>query len=426
MRATIAFAAAALVVSASCSNSGAGKGPQEYVTADTLRDEETLDILLRRGGLDGPTVREVLAATPMIDPRRVRPELAVEFVRADSAAPTREVRFKLAIDRLVSVSRVLPAPAANGAGNAAAPAATADSAAGGRWTAVVRELPWTYDTIVVRGAVGTNLYDATGDSARSLFPGASHEALVLEIADVYKYRVDMTRELQPGDSVQAVVERARGPENTTRVRRVLASRLQVNKKPIQAYHYQVPGIRNVYFDAAGKSLATAFLHAPIEFARVTSAFGMRYHPILGVRRPHRGLDYGARSGTPIMSIGDGTVTRVGSEPGGFGNIIEVRHPNGYVSRYAHLSRFARGMARGVRVQQEDIIGYVGATGLATAPHLHFEILVGGRQTSPSLALRNVDGTPMPNSAKSGFETARHTLSGLLSRGAGVITATSAQ
>lgn len=367
---------------------------------DTLRSGETLDLLLRRGGLDGAAVAQVLSATaPVLDPRRLRPGLPVEFDRDNDSTPATAITFRLAVDRILHVVR-------------------ADSV---HWETAVDTLPWTTDTVLVRGAVDANLYDALGGPAVELFPGDAHEALVLEVADVYKYRVDMTRDLRTGDSLYALVERQRGPEATTRVTHVLASRLFVGGKPIEAFYYRVPSSSSAYYDDDGKSLSTAFLHSPIDFARVTSSFGMRFHPILKIRRPHRGVDYGAVSGTPVRVIGDGTVTRVGSDPGGFGNVVEVRHPNGFVTRYAHLRGFNRQVARyGARVKQGEVIGYVGMTGLATAPHLHFEILVRGSQTNPAAALRNVAGVPLPKGAKAAFNGRRRELLGLLKAPEGVV------
>ena len=365
---------------------------------DTLARGETLDHLLRRGGLDGAAITQLLAAAPMMDPRRVQPGLPVVFTRGDPTAPASEVLFKLDVDHLVRVTRV-------------------DST---EWRANEERLPWFTDTIVVRGAVAANLYDAVQGPAAKLFPGQSRDALVIEIADVYKFRVDMSRELRTGDSLHAVVVRVRGPEATTRVGQVLASRLFVAGRAIEAFYFERPAIRNVYFDGAGKSLATAFLRSPIEFARITSAFGMRFHPILRIRRPHEGVDYGAASGTPVHAIGDGTVIRASGNASGYGNVIEVRHPNGFVTRYAHLSRFGAKGRQGTRVTQGDVIGYVGKTGLATAPHLHFEILVGGQQTSPTRALRNVDGTPLPGAAIPAFQKQRSAMLALLSRAPGVV------
>jgi murein DD-endopeptidase MepM/ murein hydrolase activator NlpD len=366
--------------------------------ADTLKSGETLELLLRRGGLDGTAVSQFVAATPMLDPRRMRPGLAVEFERETDSIPATAVTFKMDVDHIVRVSRV-------------------DSL---HWEATEEHLPWVTDTVVVRGSVASNLYDALGGGALELFPGGAHEQLVLGVADVYKFRVDMTRELRAGDSVYALVERAQGPESTTKLGHVLATRLFVGGKPIDAYYFRGPS-DTAYYDDKGQSLATAFLHSPIDFARVTSSFGMRFHPILRIRRPHRGVDYGAVSGTPVHSIGDGTIVRVGRDPGGFGNVVEIRHSNGFVTRYAHLSSFNRSVSRyGARVKQNDVIGYVGMTGLATAPHLHFEILVGGSQTNPTAALRNVGGKPLPSKEKPAFEQLRAALAAMLRGADGVI------
>lgn len=369
-----------------------------HVSLDTLRAGETLDVLLRRSGLDGEAVRQIVSAAPMLDPRRLRPGLPVEFWRGNDSMPPTSVTFRLDVDRRVELRR-------------------ADSA---HWEATETRLPWTWDTVVVRGAVASNLYDALGDESTDLFPGPSHDELVLDVADVYKFRVDMTKDLRAGDSVYALVERKRGPESTTRVVRVLATRLFVGGKSIDAFYFPAKDNRGAYFDSTGKSLSTMFLHSPIDFARVTSSFGRRFHPILRISRPHRGVDYGATTGTPIQVIGDGVVTRAASDPGGFGNVVEVRHPNGFVTRYAHMSRFAARAKAGMRVLQGEIIGYVGMTGLATGPHLHFEILVKGSQTNPATALRNVGGTPLAASLLPDFHSVRGTLQMLLAGVPGVV------
>lgn len=368
---------------------------------DTLHAGETLDILLRRGGLDAAAVRQVMQAAPMLDPRRLPQGLAIQFTRASDSVAASAVTFRLAVDHLIHVTRV-------------------DSL---HWQAADEHLPWTVDTVVVRGAVQTNLYDALGGTAVALFPGDAHESLVLGVADVYKFRVDMSRELRTGDSVYAVVERKQGPESTTRLERVLATRLFVAGTPVDAYYFPLESSRNEYYDDAGKSLSTAFLRSPIAFAQVTSSFGMRFHPILKYSRPHKGVDYGARRGTPIHAIGDGTVVRAGSDPGGFGNVVEIRHPNGFVTRYAHMSRFSDKAHRGTRVLQGDVIGYVGMSGLATGPHLHFELLVRGSQTNPTAALRTVQGTPLPKAAFPDFNVRRGELLSLLAQLPGIVHAT---
>jgi murein DD-endopeptidase MepM/ murein hydrolase activator NlpD len=291
-------------------------------------------------------------------------------------------------------------------------------------------LPWDADTVVMHGAVpeGGSLRSALLTGAQAMFPSV-REQLYAAVASVYEYRVDMSHDLQPGDSVHALLERARGPDSTMRVRRVLATRLSVGGKPIEAYHFPVESggkTRTRYFDATGRSLATAFLRAPIEFSRISSSFGSRFHPILKIRRMHSGTDYAAVSGTPIRAIADGRVLRAIYNPGGYGNMVEIQHPNGLVSRYAHMRAFATGVRSGTHVDQGQTIGYVGMTGLATAPHLHFEILVGGKQTNPARALQSADGTPIASEYRSQFDQVKGLLAGLLGRPAGIVRLAAAQ
>ena len=158
-----------------------------------------------------------------------------------------------------------------------------------------------------------------------------------------------------------------------------------------------------------------FLRAPLEFRRVSSVFGMRRHPILGVRRAHTGTDYAASSGTPVRSIGEGVVVRAG-RMGGYGNAIDVRHPNGFVSRYAHLRAFAKGVRAGSRVTIAQTIGYVGMTGLATAPHLHFEVLVKGTQRNPRTVLDSKTAAPLPKAEREQFEQTKSFVLAQMERG----------
>jgi murein DD-endopeptidase MepM/ murein hydrolase activator NlpD len=155
-------------------------------------------------------------------------------------------------------------------------------------------------------------------------------------------------------------------------------------------------------------MRAAFLRAPLAFRRISSVFGLRKHPILGVTRGHTGTDYAASSGTPVRAVGEGVVIFAGRK-GGYGNAIDIRHRNGYVGRYGHLRGFASGIRVGRTVNIGETIGYVGMTGLATGPHLHFEILVNGVQRDPSVALRNKTGFPIPAAEQSRFASVRLSL-----------------
>lgn len=370
---------------------------------DTLDNGETFETLMRRGGLDAGTIQQILLAAPSIDPRRMRANMPVEFHADSVGAPTNEIVLKLAIDSILRIRR--------------------DSV--GKWSVESEVLPWETDTVVMHGVVpeGGSLRSALLSGANAMFPSV-REQLYGSVARVYEYRVDMSHDLQPGDSVSALVERSRGPDSVTRVGRVLATRLSVGGKAIDAFLFPVASssgkTTNRFFDASGKSLATAFLKTPIEFSRISSSFGSRFHPILKIRRMHEGTDYAAVAGTPIRSVADGRVLRAIYNPGGYGNMVEIQHNNGLVSRYGHMRAFASGIRSGVHVDQGQTIGYVGMTGLATAPHLHFEMLVGGKPTNPAVALRNADGTPLEAQYRGEFDARKAALAGMLGQPEGVV------
>src|SRR5206468_11402279 len=158
-------------------------------------------------------------------------------------------------------------------------------------------------------------------------------------------------------------------------------------------------------DEGGRSLRRAFLRAPLQFRRVSSRFGGRFHPLLHRWRAHQGVDFAAAYGTPVRATADGMVTRVGRGEGGYGNMIELPPANGIRTRYGHLSAFARGLHVGERVEQGETIGYVGSTGLSTGPHLHYEFLVNGRATNPQ-RLNMGAGTPVPKSLRAAYDSVR--------------------
>lgn len=215
----------------------------------------------------------------------------------------------------------------------------------------------------------------------SLLSHREQSLMAWEVADIFRWEADFTRDLRPGDGFRIIFERLLSPDGEVRYGRLLAADMIVGGRHLHAYEYDDPDGRTVYYDEAGRSLRRAFLTVPVEFKRISSGFGVRFHPILKQWRNHQGIDYAAQSGTPVQSVGDGIVTRAGTA-GGYGRMIEVRHANGAVTRYAHLRGYARGIRAGVRVAQGQVIGYVGKTGLATGPHLHFEFLLNGVPTDP--------------------------------------------
>jgi murein DD-endopeptidase MepM/ murein hydrolase activator NlpD len=364
--------------------------PRERV--DTLKFGEPLAHVLERGGVPRHAAAEVIRAAP-IDERRIPGGMPVIFRSAahPDSSPS-EIILQLAIDRFVRLRR---------------------GAAG--WSGALERLPWTTDTVLVAGPIRSTLYDAVRDGASGTMPMRARVELAWTLADIFEYRVDMSRDLQPGDSFRALVERSRTPAGSTKLGKVLAASFDLSGTRIAAVRFSSSQVSGAYFDETGKSMRAAFLRAPLEFRRISSVFGMRRHPILGIRKKHRGTDYAAAGGTPVRSVGDGVVVRAGWA-GGYGRVLEIRHHGGIVTRYAHLRAFARGVRPGARVTIAQTVAYVGTSGLSTAPHLHFEVLVGGVQQDPRAALTRRGGLPVPRSEREQFEATRTLLLAALEGG----------
>jgi murein DD-endopeptidase MepM/ murein hydrolase activator NlpD len=214
-----------------------------------------------------------------------------------------------------------------------------------------------------------------------------------------------------------VVERKRGPDGAVRVGDILAASFTNEGSTVEALRFQSAAVGGSYFDGEGKSLRAPFLRAPLSFRRISSVFGMRKHPILGIVRGHMGTDYAADIGTPVRAVGDATVI-FAVWKGGYGNMVILRHRNGFVTRHGHLRGFAKGIRVGKHVAIGETIAYVGTTGLSTGPHLHFEVLVNGVQKDPRVALRVKGGEPIPNAERARFLALRTEMVALLDRAPG--------
>lgn len=356
---------------------------------DTLARGETVGALLQRVGLGPSVASNLLRAADALDDRRARAGMAVEVRRLESDTIPREVVFHLGVDRLLHV-------------------ALTDSG----WVSHEERLPWKTDTLVVDGVIHSSLYEALDRYATDLARRDRAE-LAWTLADIFEYRVDMSRDLQDGDRIKALILRQTAPNGSAKVGPILAASLTTGGDTVEAIRHLVDG-RERYYDRDGKTLQAAFLRAPLEFRRISSVFGTRHHPILGVTRAHKGTDYAAASGTPVRSIGDGVVVFAGKKSG-YGNVLDVRHPNGYVSRYGHLRGFARAIHRGTRVSIGQTIAFVGMTGLATGPHLHFEVLVNGQQRNPRVALRAKSGEPLDRGQRAAFANQRSALLATMER-----------
>ena len=229
------------------------------------------------------------------------------------------------------------------------------------------EVPYRH----VRGRVSSSLY-------ASLRAKGVPSHVANQMLRALSYRLDLQRQVHKGDSFELLYGR---PFSGTSRRYVLHYAAFVhNGRRYAFYRFTPPNGRTTYFDRNGGSVQRGLMHTPVSGARISSPFGMRRHPILGYTK-HTGVDFAAPRGTPIHVTGDGVVIFAGWK-GGYGRAIMVRHPNGYVTLYAHQSRFAPGIRKGVHVRQGQVIGYVGSTGRSTGPHVHYEVRVNGRPVNP--------------------------------------------
>lgn len=252
---------------------------------------------------------------------------------------------------------------------------------------------WEGTRYVVRedhAALRTQLAKVSGGIQSSLYEAivnvGEHSALAGAFADIFAWDIDFSRSVRPGDDFQILYERLyrtddEGTEVYVKPGRILAARYRGSVGDYEAVFFEGDG-RSGYFRPDGSAMERAFLVAPLEYSRISSSFSTaRRHPILGVVRPHRGIDYAAAPGAPVWSVADGTVIYRGWA-GASGNLVKIKHRTGYVSYYAHLLGFEKGIKVGDSVTQKQVVGYVGSTGLATGPHVCFRVQKNGRYVNP--------------------------------------------
>ena len=253
-----------------------------------------------------------------------------------------------------------------------------------------------------------------GSLEGSIQRAGGSQLVAYEMAEVLQWDLDFTRDLRLGDRFEVLYEEVYLDGTFQSIGKILALRYDNEGRLHEAYRFgDPPG----YYDGEGRPLRKLFLRSPMRYSRVTSRFSQRrFHPVLKRYRPHYGVDYGAPTGTPARVTGSGTVVFAGWDGGG-GRTVKVRHPNGYLTAYLHLSRFAAGIRKGRRVTQGDTIGYVGATGLATGPHLDYRVQLNGRWINP-LAMKVEPAPPIPDGEIAAYLARRDRLR--LALGGGVL------
>ncbi|NBQ71014.1 MAG: M23 family peptidase, partial [Nitrosomonadaceae bacterium] len=234
----------------------------------------------------------------------------------------------------------------------------------------------------------TRIHMKSGEINSSLFAATDNAGIpnniAMQLTEIFASEIDFYRDLRQGDRFTVVYETfANDNGKRAKTGRVLAAEFVNKGKSHQAIYFKASNGADGYYTPEGESLRKAFLLSPLTFSRVSSGFtNARFHPILKEWRAHRGIDYAAPTGTPVKATASGIVTFSGSQKG-YGNLVVLKHNGKYETAYGHLSRFASGMSKGKRISQGDVIGYVGSTGMATGPHLHYELRIDGVQRDPT-------------------------------------------
>jgi len=356
---------------------------QTVVVRSIVPQHATLDSLLTGHGLPAETVAQVLTAVRTVfDPRQLRSRQPFELERSTAGA-LRMFEYEIDGDRVLRVT----------------PRTANDTALG----ADILPIPKTLEQATVAGVIdeqSSSLFAAMGTAGESA-------DLAVALAQIFSGEIDFNTEIQRNDRFALAFERFHREDGPATHGDVLAAEIKNEGRVHRAIRFTVPGGVPAYYDEQGRSVRRLFLKSPLEFARVTSKFSMsRMHPVLHMARAHRGVDYGAPTGAPVVSVAAGTVVSASYDSAN-GRMVRVRHASGYVSYYLHLSAFAKGISGGAHVSQGQRIGFVGATGLATGPHLHYGLTKNGTFVNPLLEHRNMPpGEPVPASAMAAFNEAR--------------------
>ena len=331
-----------------------GTGAEEgYWREERIQRSDTVPALLARLGADDPEALRMLRST------RSARSLFYQLV------PGRTVRAQTTAD-----GRLLELRYRNGA-NVLTVARAGDS-----FTVAEKPAVLERRVLMKSAEIRSSLFAATDAAGLS-------DAIATQLADMFSTDIDFHRDLRRGDHFSVLYEVYYEGGEPVRSGRVLAAEFINIGKLYRAVYFQQPGAHGGYYTADGRNIRKAFLRSPLEYSRITSGFSSsRFHPILRQWRAHKGIDYAAPSGTRVKATGDGVVEFAGRDNRGYGNLVVLRHQSKYTTWYGHLSGFAKGLRKGMRVSQSEVIGTVGSTGLATGPHLHYEFRINDVHQNP--------------------------------------------
>jgi len=341
-----------------------------------LRPGQTFGEVLQAASVGWSDQNAVLLAfREQANPRRMRDGTLITLRRLRDSESLRGIDVNLSKDETIRLTR--------------------DEAG---WSSVLENIPIRVDTVFLAGTIRDNLYNSLYDNPNlEAWRGQDRVELAHLMDQVFQWQIDFYRQVRAGDTYRLVLEREVRPDGTIRGGHILAAEYANEGTPYLAVWFDPNDDGDgTYYDEFGNSVRKAFLMKPLEFRRISGRVNAnRLHPILNYRRPHNGVDYAANTGTPIMATGDGVVIYAAWK-GDLGNLVEIRHPNGWVTRYGHMSAFGPGIRPGTRVKQGQTIGRVGMTGLANGPHLHYEMRNSKGGVLNPLAIDLPPGDPIPS------------------------------
>lgn len=343
-----------------------------------LAKGDTMGALFERAKLEPGQAREMIdALRPLVDPRRVRPGQALAITQDDSnriVQASWETSFVDVVDLRLEEEK---------------------------WVASQRAVSLETELAAVSVTITSSLWDA-------FVSAGENPALAVLASDVLAWEVDFYRDIRAGDLFELLVEKVNHNGQFVRYGDLRAVKYDGHAGRHEFFSFH-DGETTGWYARDGRSARRAFLKQPLPLVRITSGFGGRRHPILGYVKNHSGVDYGAPTGTPVWAVGDGVVTWAGMK-GANGNLISVRHSNGFTSHYAHLSQISKEVKKGARVVQKQVIGRVGSTGRSTGPHLHFALSKDKKFVNP-LTQKFPSGTPLPETHREAFDEMLTALAG---------------
>ena len=364
-------------------------------TVSVGRGDTLMALLTNSGALRLDAYNAIAAMKPLYDPRKLRAGQKLELsfeetVRDDDEGAPEIVRLLTAITMKTDVDREV----------------AVRRAVDGEYSGLELIAELETGNVRARGTINSSLFLAAADAG---VPAA----ITVEMIRMYSYDIDFQREIRQGDTFEVLFTRDYD-ENGDAVREgdVLYAAMNVGGRERRLWRHEPGDGENWdYFDEQGRSMRKFLMKTPIDGARISSNFGNRRHPILGYTRLHAGTDFAAPSGTPIYAAGNGTI-EMSQRNGSFGNYVRIRHANGYQTAYAHMRGFGRGIRRGVRVSQGQVIGYVGTTGRSTGPHLHYEVIHNGNKVNPQ-NIRVPTGRTLTGDTLRGFQEVRASIDSLM-------------